>query len=151
MDPINHCSASAAEKSQEELTCADSNVCLHTWAHQIVRTHKGTCILQSRAVPLALIDPITFSKAANAVPYGEPIQMKIQLFLMDTLNNKPVGGGFPDKLQLTWLSYIMLMWGAEMPSCLMGGVVIHSSFIIEEPYLIFPLVLYVNGKQGGYL
>ena len=37
-----------------------------------------------------------------------------------TLNNKPVGGKiFPDKLWLTWLTYIMLMWGAERLSCLM--------------------------------
>lgn len=64
----------------------------HTYTHQIVHVYKRTCILQSHAVFLALIDPITFSKTANAVPYGEPIEMEIQLFLMDALNNKAVGG-----------------------------------------------------------
>lgn len=33
----------------------------------------------------ALMDPITLSKTANTVPYGEAIEMVIQLFLMDTL------------------------------------------------------------------
>lgn len=32
------------------------------------------------------MDPITLSKTANTVPYGEPIEMVIQLFLMDTLS-----------------------------------------------------------------
>lgn len=32
------------------------------------------------------MDPITLSKTANTVPYGEPIEMEIQLFLMDTLS-----------------------------------------------------------------
>lgn len=32
------------------------------------------------------MDPITLSKTASTVPYGEPIVMVIQLFLMDTLS-----------------------------------------------------------------
>jgi len=40
----------------------------------------------------ALMDPITLSKTANTVPYGEPIVMVIQLFLMDTLSIMNLGG-----------------------------------------------------------
>lgn len=92
--PIKHCSASAAEKKVKRNwhVLAVPDVYWHTYTHQIVHVYKRTCILQSHAVFLALIDPITFSKTANAVPYGEPIEMEIQLFLMDALNNKPVGG-----------------------------------------------------------
>lgn len=32
------------------------------------------------------MDPIILSKTANTVPYGEPIEMVIWLFLMDTLS-----------------------------------------------------------------
>lgn len=32
------------------------------------------------------MDPITLSKSASTIPYGEPIVMVIQLFLMDTLS-----------------------------------------------------------------
>lgn len=57
----------------------------HTFAHT---EHKRTCILLALAAGFfpALMDPITLSKTANTVPYGEPIVMVIQLFLMDTLS-----------------------------------------------------------------
>lgn len=57
------------------------------------RAHKRTWILQSLAVFPALMDPITLSKTAQTEPYGEPIAMVIQLFLMDTLPIINLWGG----------------------------------------------------------
>lgn len=101
-------------------------------------THKRTCILQfCHAVFLALIDPITFSKTANAVPYGEPIEMEILLFLMDALNNKPVGGKrFSRQIaaHVVNVHYANVRCRDVVMSHEVGGV-IYSPFIIEEAYL----------------
>lgn len=50
--------------------------CVHTTG----RAFHSPCV-----VFLALIDPITLPKTASAGPYGESIEMEIQLVLMDTL------------------------------------------------------------------
>lgn len=92
---------------------ASSEVCCHAEMRQSHVHTDGHAFHSPRVVFLALIDPITLSKTASAVPYGEAIEMEIQLVLMDTLpiiNLCCEGvGGAPDKLLLTWRTYIMLM------------------------------------------
>lgn len=93
MVPIKHCSASAATKKkeiQEEPTCTgiytDIYSHTHTHAHTILVHTKDHASYSLLHFFPALMDPITLSKTANTVPYGEPIEMEIQLFLMDTLS-----------------------------------------------------------------
>ena len=59
---------------------------MHTHTHtQLEHTKEYASYGPLHFFP-ALMDPITLSKTANTVPYGEPIEMVIQLFLMDTLS-----------------------------------------------------------------
>lgn len=64
---------------------ASSDVCHHTEMRQSRVRTSGHAFHRPRVVFLALIDLITLSKTASAVPYGEAIEMEIQLVLMDTL------------------------------------------------------------------
>jgi len=100
------------------------------------RAHKRTWILQSLAVFPALMDPITLSKTAQTEPYGEPIAMVIQLFLMDTLPiiNLWGGGGFSRQIaaHVVNVHYANLRCREVVMSHEVGGV-IYSPFIMEEP------------------
>lgn len=46
----------------------------------------AVAVSRSHKLSFTVIEPITLSNAANSVPYAEPIEMVIQLFLMDTLS-----------------------------------------------------------------
>lgn len=94
---------------------ASADICRRSLMRQSGVHTAGRAFHSPCVVFLALIDPITLPKTASAGPYGESIEMEIQLVLMDTLAiiNLCVGGGrwggsVPDKLLLTW-TYIMLM------------------------------------------
>lgn len=78
--PVQH---NNIEEKQNVL--ASSDVCRHAEMRQS-RVHTDAHTFSSPCVIfLALIDAISLSKAASAVPYGEAIEMEIQLVLMDTL------------------------------------------------------------------
>lgn len=83
MVPINYCSARAAEKvtNWHVLAFTQTSTDIHT--NRAHKEHASSCLSRFFA---ALIDPITLSKTANTVPYGEAIEMEIQLFLMGTLS-----------------------------------------------------------------
>lgn len=83
------------------------------------------------------MDPITLSNTANTVPYGEPIEMVIQLFLMDTL---PIinlwGERFSRQIaaHMVNVHYANVRCREVVMSHEVGGV-IYSPFIMEEAFL----------------
>lgn len=83
------------------------------------------------------MDPITLSNTADAVPYGEPIEMEIQLFLMDTLSIINLWGErFSRQIEahVVNVHYANVRCREVVISHEVGGV-IYSPFIMEEPSL----------------
>lgn len=64
---------------------ASSDICRPAEMRQSCVQTDSRAFHSPRVVFLPLIDPITLSKTASTVPYGEAIKMEIQLVLMDIL------------------------------------------------------------------
>lgn len=70
---------------EDRLLLASADICRRSAMRQSRVHTAGRTFHSPRVVFLPLIDPITLPKTASAGPYGESIEMEIQLVLMDTL------------------------------------------------------------------
>ena len=113
---------------QEEPTCTGiyTDIYWHTHTHTYTHTpslctQKTTHLIVSCIFFFSLNGSnYSFKDCQHCTLWWANWDGNSVVFNGHTLNNKPVGGKiFPDKLWLTWLTYIMLMWGAERLSCLM--------------------------------